>query len=179
MQSQRGRFVVGLSLVVAVLVTACDGVTDQGDPSPMNMENVLAMPTSSGPLELVAETPDEVARGEDVLMKMVLRNTGDVAVDVEIGQEPFTNGTTVPIFNFFVFAEDTDVVRQRRTFFAPLGPTPYALQPNDTLEFEWSWDQRDQDGESVASGTYQVIGTLGVSRSGLPIRSEPVDVTIR
>lgn len=179
MQRQRSRLIVGL-VTLAAFVAACDGVTDEGDSN--SMANLLAMAAPSEPLELVVEVPGEIAEGESVPMKMILRNTGSEAAQVHMGLQP-ANGSLEPAHNFFVFAPGGRVVRMRMP--GPIGGPivgfgggPQTLRPNDALEFPWTWDQLDQDGESVGSGTYQVIGTLDVD-AGPDARSEPVSVTIR
>lgn len=104
-------------------------------------------------------------------MKMVLRNTGDVPIDVVVAS---SSG-----YDFWVAGPNGNLVRNRLgEVVAPLGPGSATLRPDDTLEFEWTWDQRDRDGEPVRSGTYQVVGMLDVD-AGPDARSEPASVTIR
>lgn len=170
MRHQRSRFNIGPVVMAAFigLIAACNGgVTDLG-----SMKDLLS--STSGPpapLTLVVELPDQVARGQAVPMKMVLRNTGDVPIDVVVAS---SSG-----YDFWVAGPNGNLVRNRLgEVVAPLGPGSATLRPDDTLEFEWTWDQRDRDGEPVRSGTYQVVGMLDVD-AGPDARSEPASVTIR
>lgn len=186
MQHQRSHPVVGLVMMTALVAACDDEITYEPDPVPL--ESLLSMSGPPRPLELVVEAPDQVAKGEAVPMKMALRNTGGAPVKVIVEREVLTDtmfvNTAVPIYNFYVVGPNEESVRLRRTGpIAGIGSGPQTLRPNETLEYEWTWDQRDQDGDPVGSGTYQVIGTLDVSVVGSPaggaVRSEPARVTIR
>lgn len=106
---------------------------------------------------------------------------GDTPIKVIVSQLPGTlAGNAMPdslyIYNFFVLRPNEGVVRSRLPeVMAALPSAPQTLRPNDMLDYEWTWDQRGQGGESVGSDTYQVVGTL----RGPPVGSGPTSVTIR
>lgn len=100
MHHQRSRFIVGLVVVAAVV--SCDGITDEGDDRG-SLKDLLSFPEPSEPLELIVDMPDEVAEGEAIPMKMVLRNTGDAPIVVAVAS---SSG-----YDFWVVGPNENVVK--------------------------------------------------------------------
>jgi hypothetical protein len=121
---------------------------------------------------LVAEvrTPSAVSSGQPVSLRLVVRNTSNRPVWLEIGDSTYA-------FNLIV-AESDGVEVWNRLQSMRNGPIPailktYAIAPGDSVQFQDTWDQQADHGRQVAPGTYSVRGALNTNQD----RSDRFDMT--
>ncbi len=133
----------------AVLIDiGCEGIT----PWPLDEEN----PPGEAFLrdvEYTLEVDDQASYGETAGMKLTLRNVSEEPVSF------FTGGR--PPHDFVVSTPGGDQVwhwQCAKIILLPLDSQ--ILQPGEEMEFAGEWEQVDNRGEPVPTGTYLVRGVL-------------------
>jgi hypothetical protein len=110
------------------------------------------------PLELKFDVPAEVKVGEDVPFRLGVTNVSDE--ELELGLGGLAKGGYRGSFGFFIEdaggQEVTCLLCANRA--APSALSPRTLQPGETLEFRWDWDQTDNDLKPVPPATYTIYG---------------------
>jgi hypothetical protein len=136
-----------LVIVSVILWLGCKDTDSASTPSP-----------TSFPLELKFDVPADVEVGEDVPFRLSVTNVS--GEELELGLGGLVEGGYRGSFNLFIEdakgQEITCNLCANRP--APAVLSPRTLQPGETLEFRWDWDQTDNDLKPVAAGTYTVYG---------------------
>jgi hypothetical protein len=121
-------------------------------------------------LRLRVEAPDSVPVGRDVATRFIVDNVSGRALNL------YLLGRTIA-FDVIVRDPDGDVVWRRMDGeVVPQILRVEMLPAGGSLVLEATWDQRSNDGDPVATGTYSVEAELFTD--GEPLRSPPVNVRI-
>jgi hypothetical protein len=125
------------------------------------------------PLELGLEVPARVRTGQAVPLKMTLRNAGKEPLEVTVG------GAEYPaVFDFVATRKDGPEV-WRRLYGAQLAMNGrfLVLAPGQAVIFRHTWDQRDNKGRRVPTGTYHVRGVIPASGGDMNTESRVLVIT--
>jgi len=143
-------------LLLAALAAACGGDENGGEPSPTS--TVVASPTTTGP-----PFPFEGPVGIDLMTYGVFYAEGKpVPLTITVAaSEPITlyYRTTQRYEIVISDAEGKEVWRWSKDKAFGEMLEQVSLQANETLGFDESWDQGDNDGQPVPTGNYTVIAT--------------------
>lgn len=177
-QTRRGFLgAYGGGALAALLLTGCGGSDDLLLPG-----DTRVTPSAGrfGDLVFTLTTADERAvfeRSETIPLRFTVRNTGTTAVDYTIGPperdlRAERDGQTVWQDSF---GKAFPAVLYNRS-----------LAPGETLTYEVSWNQRNNDETQVASGIYTINAWLLAGLPGSPpprpetdLDSGPITITIR
>ena len=130
------------------LEIGCDGISQW----PLDQQEPLDEPFVQA-IDHWLEVVDQAPYGETVRMKLRLRNTSDEPVSSSLSGRP--------PHDFVVSTPDGKQVWHWKCAQIILQPLDSKiLEPGEHLEFAGEWDQVDNRGEPVPSGTYQVHGVL-------------------
>ena len=143
-------------LLIAVLAAACGGDDNGGEPSPSSTG--VASPTATGP-----PFPFEGPVGIDLTTYGAFYAKGKpVPLTITIAaSEPITlyYRTTQRYEIVISDAEGKEVWRWSKDKAFGEVLEQVSLQADETLGFDESWDQRDNDGQPVPAGNYTVTAT--------------------
>lgn len=161
----------------ALLLLACnaapvpDADTGAVSRSPTTAETPAVTAPASDSVSIELELPADVAHGQSIPIVVRARNTTDRQLDVYLrGREP-----TVDIR---VRDAASRVVWERlRDEIIPAIVQLRTLAPGEALEVRLDWDQRTNDEEPVAPGTYTIRASLLTETE--PLWSETAEITIR
>ncbi len=98
--------------------------------------------------ELVAEKRD-YASGESIPMKLTLFNPGNQPVEVF-----FPSGCQLV---WYVYDVDGNLIRGNFTIVCAAVVGGFSMMPGDTVEYPFTWDQKDNQGNQVPLGVYIVV----------------------
>ena len=144
-------------LLIAVLAAAC-GDGDDGEPGPTSGPTGAASPTASGP-----PFPFEGPVGIDLTTYGVFHRQGErVPLTIIVAaSEPITlyYRTTQRYEIVITDAAGKEVWRWSRDKGFGQVLEQVSLEANQTLSFDESWDQRDDDGQPVPPANYTVTAT--------------------
>lgn len=125
---------------------------------------------ANGIVKVELEFPAAAARSSRVPMTLRVTNTATDSLVLGLTGRPTA-------FDIVVAAEDgTEVWSRLHDANVSMILEFRRLAPGDVLEFTDEWDQRDNDGRSVAAGVYYVHGVLPAEDRDL--RSEPRPLVI-
>ena len=88
--------------------------------------------------------------GETVFVTHTITNPLDVPVDVEFRQQPG--------FNLWVMQGDSTIYIEYPFGLQVIWTRTFA--PNEILEFDYTWDMTDNDGNTVLPGEYDLVGVI-------------------
>ena len=158
---------VGVPRAAVVIDVGCSGVEpwplDYGDPP---AETFLRA------VDYSVEVADQASYGETIRMKLTLRNVSEEPVSF------YTGGR--PPHDFVVSTPDGEQVWHwmcGKIILAPLDSRN--LEPGEEMEFTGEWEQVDNRGEPVLSGTYLVRGVLVMEYPEMLVTEEHEVVIIR
>lgn len=161
----------------ALLLLACtaapvpDDDTGAVSRSPSTTETAAVTAPASDSVSIEVELPADVAHGQPIQLVVRARNTTDRQLDLYLrGREP-----TVDIR---VRDAASRVVWERlRDEIIPAIVQLRTLAPGEVLEVRLDWDQRTNDEEPVAPGSYTIRALLLTETE--PLWSETHPITIR
>ena len=105
-------------------------------------------------LTVELDAPDTVELGRPVQITLRVRNDGGAPAALELTGRPIA-------FDLIVTRSNGTVVwRRLRGEIVSMVLQVAILQPNESLEFAHTWDQRDDTGRVVRAGSYLVRGEL-------------------
>ncbi len=133
---------------------------------------ITPLPTGDD-LEYSLETDKTIYQlGETVYATHTITNPLDVPVDVEFAQE---SG-----FDLWVLKNGERIWQQYTAFKCVIWTRTFA--PGEILEFDYTWDMTDNDGNAVLPGEYELVGVIyGHGRNvstNITIVPEPAMVTL-
>ena len=146
--------------VIAALNSVQEGAAMSSPPLP-----------ASPPFVVRLSVPQKVAAGRPVPITIRLENTASEPVELSLGGDPVafdvvvTKPNGVEVWNR-LHGKDVSAVLQVRL-----------VQPGEVLTFSDEWDQHDNSGKPVPSGTYDVRGILPVQPRGLTTDAVRLDIT--
>jgi len=149
----RKALLAALLVVAALLALACGEGGDE------------VMPAVA--LRLALDVPSEVQVGETVPLKLTVENVAEVPVEFHTGGRPDTN--YVGGYDFVVAHPDGSEVWSwlKSGVVVEAILSKVTLQPDEQLQFEQEWPQKDLEGRPVGPGEYLVRGVLtGETTSG-------------
>ena len=120
--------------------------------TPISDDTVDDAPSDS--LRLRLDVPREVAAGDPVPMRLRVENVAGRALDL------YLTGREIAFDLIVESAAGTVAWRRLHDQVIPQILRVEQLAPGDTLVLEDAWDQRSNDGEPVAPGTYAVRGEV-------------------
>lgn len=165
--------IVGLCLLLVGVVSACQNGPPEGSdvtPQPSASETAVAA-TPSDSLRLWLDIPAEVRAGEPVAITLRVENITERSLDL------YLTGRTIA-FDLAVTDEDGAVVwRRLGDEVIPAILRLETLEPGETLSLDDTWEQRSNDGEPVAPGTYTVRGEILTEEEPLVTPEVPLRVT--
>ena len=115
--------------------------------------------------------------GQKVALRLAVTNVGEKPLDLGLGGRE--DGGYQASFDFFIADANGEEVTCKLCGgrVADLSLSYPSFEPRETLELEWDWDQRDNDGQPVAPGTYWVRGTFSALDES-PAAVKPYQVRI-
>ncbi len=125
------------------------------------------------PFEYALETDKAIYQlGETVYVSHTITNTLDVSVELEFRKEPG--------FDLWVMQGDSTIYIEYP--FAKWVTWTRTFEPGEILEFDYTWDMTDNDGNPVLPGEYDMVGVnYGDDNhviTNITIVPEPATVTL-
>lgn len=154
------RAYTSILILLMILLFALGSCGGSGNGAPPDLPLLPVLAAVPEPLTLHLNAPAQARAGGSVPLRLVLQNEGNRPVDVGFGGRPIA-------FDFVVLASDGSVVWSRlEGVLVPAILQIRTLVPGEVVEFAAVWDQRDNEGRRVPSGSYRIRGVLPVE--GVP-----------
>lgn len=127
-------------------------------------------PNMRSAVQVALDMPATVAPGEPVPMALRVTNSGVASVTLAL--------TGIPTaFDLIVSTAGAEIWSRLHAATVPMVLELKVVQPGEVLQFSDEWDQRDNAGRPVPSGSYHVYGILPAEE--LDLQSETRILVIR
>jgi hypothetical protein len=145
-----------MGIGLAALVAGCSGA-DRRAARQKTFDETFQLDSTPAPhgVELVVDTPDTIAAGEMVSIAATLANRGRDTVRLVVHAKPGNPPMVVEV----ALPDGTPVWHQAAGDSAS-APTTLVLRPGEIVGSGIAWEQRDEFGDAVKPGPYQVRAVL-------------------
>lgn len=109
----------------------------------------------TAPVELRLVAPAEAQSGRDVSLSVVVKNTTDAAVEIDVSAYPLPVG-----FDVVVYDSQNRAVWRRVSGVIPAMARGLRIDGSSEVRFECVWNGRDLSGAPVPPGVYRLQAIL-------------------
>jgi len=116
-------------------------------------EQIRTEPKTINDLELVLKASKASYKpGESITLELIVTNKGNEAF-----KETFRSAQ---LYDFVVEKDEKEIWRWSHDRMFAMMLTEFALEPQESVTYKETWDQKGDDGNFVESGKYNLVGIL-------------------